>query len=263
MKQRKDHAESRLYSLYKGSAKKRNLTFNINLELFSDLIKQRCTYCNLENSSYLNTRDGTFLYNGIDRWHNNAGYEPDNVVTCCQQCNFLKNSMDGNQFIEWLSNILKHTDRPKNIKPNKLPYYHARAIAASEGSHDSETKVGALLIDPKTGAVMAEGYNGFIRGANDAALPNTRPEKYDYIIHAETNLLCNAVRSGVKTDNCIIYCTLSPCIKCVRMLWQAGISEFYFKDKYKDFDLSTGMQDIDIELSTVGDFFHLKIKPRL
>jgi dCMP deaminase len=262
IKQKMSSAESRLYSIYKSTAKKRKLTFNINLTLFSQLIKQQCTYCTKRDSSYLTTRDGIFTYNGLDRWHNTIGYEPNNVVTCCQQCNFLKNSMDGNEFIEWLSNILKNTNRPQNIKPNKLFYYHSRAIAASENSHDKETKVGAVLIDPRTGAVIAEGYNGFVRKAKDDLLPTTRPEKYDYMIHAETNLLCNAVRSGAKTDDCVLYCTLSPCTKCMRMLWQAGISSVYFKKKYRDFKQSMAMLDLEPELEQVGSFYKIKIKPR-
>jgi dCMP deaminase len=149
------------------------------------------------------------------------------------------------------------------IATKKLTVCHSRALVIASQSHDIHTKVAALLIDPKTLAVMAEGYNGFIRGGPDDKLPTTRPEKYDYIVHAETNLLCNAVRSGVKTDGCIVYCTLSPCTKCIRMLWQAGISEFYFKDKYKDFEDSSSMLDLQIDCEQLEGFYYLKIKPRV
>ena len=151
---------------------------------------------------------------------------------------------------------------PFKFSNKKLNGYQLRAEAAATQSHDIHTKVGALLINPKTGAVMAEGYNGFVRGAPDNDLPTSRPEKYDYIIHAETNLLCNAVRSGVKTDDAIMYCTLSPCVKCLRMLWQAGVSTFYFKDKYRDFDDSSSMLDLDIKAEIIDGFWLMKIRPR-
>ena len=151
----------------------------------------------------------------------------------------------------------------ENFSLKKLTHFHNRALAIAAQSHDEETKVAAILINPETGAVMAEGYNGFIRGANDKVLPTTRPDKYDYIVHAETNLLCNSVRSGVKTDKCIVYCTLSPCVKCVRMLWQAGISSFYFKDKYSDFDQSKNMKDLRIECEDIGGFYKMTISPAL
>jgi dCMP deaminase len=145
----------------------------------------------------------------------------------------------------------------------KLNAYQARVSAIASQSHDVHTKVGAILINPKTGAVMAEGYNGFIRGAQDKQLPTSRPQKYDYIIHAETNLICNAVRSGVQTDGAIVYCSLSPCVKCLRMLWQAGVSNFYFKEKYKDFEESNQMLDLFIEIEELDSgFFFMKIRPR-
>lgn len=149
------------------------------------------------------------------------------------------------------------------LKINKLKYYDLRAEATATLSHDAETKVGALLINPKTGAVMAEGFNGFVRGAPDDALPRYRPEKYNYMIHAETNLLCNAVRSGVQTDEAVVYCTLSPCTHCIRMLWQAGVSTIYFRDKYKDFDQSAAMLDLNIVTEDLGGFYLLNVTPKL
>lgn len=148
------------------------------------------------------------------------------------------------------------------ISIKKMKAYHDRALAIASQSHDSETKVGAILINRKTLAVTAEGYNGFVRGGPDSVLPTSRPEKYNYMIHAETNLLCNAVRSGVQTDEAIVYCTLSPCTHCLRMLWQAGVSEFYFKEKYKDFDQCTSMLDLEAKVKKHGSFYKMIIRPR-
>lgn len=143
------------------------------------------------------------------------------------------------------------------ISTKKLTALHERAVAIAAQSHDIHTKVAALLINSKTLAVSADGFNGFIRGAADATLPTTRPEKYDYIIHAESNLLCNAVRNGVKTDDCVVYVTLSPCKNCLRLLWQAGIKEYYFKDKYSDFEVCTNMLDLKVELFEQDGFYRM------
>lgn len=148
------------------------------------------------------------------------------------------------------------------ITDKKLNYYHIRALATASASPDTSTKVGALLIHGESGAVIAEGYNGFIRGAQDDKLPMTRPEKYDYIIHAETNLLCNAVRHGVSTNKCVIYCTISPCIKCMRMLYQAGITEVYVKGFYSDFEQCSNMLDLSLSVTTQGEFSRIEIKPK-
>ena len=148
------------------------------------------------------------------------------------------------------------------ITIKKLNKYHRHALAAAADSHDPDTKVGAVLINRKTGSVIADGYNGFISGAPDKCLPVSRPEKYEYIVHAEVNLLCNAVKNGISTQDCILYCTLSPCIKCTRMLYQAGITEIYTKSLYKDFGQNQEMLDLCIEVSPYEDFFKLDLYPR-
>jgi dCMP deaminase len=120
------------------------------------------------------------------------------------------------------------------------------AEVIAKRSHDSETQVGALLVSNKTGAILASGYNGFVRGADDNSLPNTRPDKYKFIIHAEMNLLCNCARHGISTDDCFVVCTLSPCVNCMRALYQAGISRVVVRKKYHDFSELLKMGDLSI-----------------
>lgn len=148
------------------------------------------------------------------------------------------------------------------ITIKKLKYYHTRALATASASPDLSTKVGALLIHGESGAVICEGYNGFIRGAPDDDLPKTRPDKYDYIIHAETNLLCNAVRHGISSNNCVLFCTISPCIKCMRMLYQAGIKEIYVAGFYSDFEKCASMLDLSLNVTSNEEFSKIQITSR-
>lgn len=135
------------------------------------------------------------------------------------------------------------------------------ACKIAERSHDAETQVGAVLINNASGAIVATGYNGFVRGANDAILPNTRPDKYEYILHAEQNLIANSARHGISMDNCSLVCTLSPCKLCMRMLLNCGITKVIAKDLYKDFNEITQMQDIQVEVVKEDDgFYHLTYK---
>jgi dCMP deaminase len=135
------------------------------------------------------------------------------------------------------------------------------AIVIAQRSHDAETKVGAVLVNNSSFAVIATGFNGFIRSANDAILPNTRPAKYEYIVHAEQNLLCNTSRHGISTNDCSLICTLSPCKLCMRLLWNSGITKVICKDLYKDFDEIKKMQDIKVEANQEDDgFWHITYK---
>lgn len=149
------------------------------------------------------------------------------------------------------------------VNKKKLDAYHAQAVAVASQSPDEQTKVGCLLVNGSTGAVLGSGFNGFVRKAPDENLPKTRPDKYKYIIHAETNMVYNCARHGVPTDNCFVYCTLSPCVNCLRALYQSGISVVYFKDKYRDFDENVQMKDLYLRLEpSFDDYFKLYIYPR-
>lgn len=53
---------------------------------------------------------------GIDRLDNNKGYSPNNVVTCCFQCNRAKNNKDAKDFINW---AIKIAQRCANEVDNK------------------------------------------------------------------------------------------------------------------------------------------------
>jgi dCMP deaminase len=129
------------------------------------------------------------------------------------------------------------------------------ASTASERSHDSETKVGAVLVHNDNGAVIATGFNGFVRQADDSELPTTRPGKYEFIVHSEENLIYNCARLGISMNNCTLVCTLSPCRKCMRALWQCGITTVIAKEKYRDFDEVLAMKDIGITEETMEEGF--------
>ena len=82
------------------------------------------------------------------------------------------------------------------MRPSKIQNFMDIAETISMRSHDAETKVGAVLINNQSSAILATGYNGFVVGAEDDKLPNTRPEKYEYMLHAEQNLITNCSKHG-------------------------------------------------------------------
>lgn len=147
-----------------------------------------------------------------------------------------------------------------NLK--KLDNYYKQALAVSELSPDEQKKVGALLINVSTGAILGSGYNGFLRGADDSSLPKVRPDKYIYMIHAEANLIYNSARHGVVTEGSFVFCTLSPCMNCCRTLYQSGIRTVVFKDKYREFDKQLDALDLELRLTYVGEYTAINMYTR-
>jgi dCMP deaminase len=130
------------------------------------------------------------------------------------------------------------------MRQNKFDNYMEHAVVAAKRSHDTETQVGAILVNNTSGAILATGFNGFVRGAPDNILPSTRPEKYEYMMHAEENIIAHCARHGISTLDTTLYCTLSPCARCTRMLWQCGIKSVIAQSKYKDFNSVLNLPDV-------------------
>ena len=128
-------------------------------------------------------------------------------------------------------------------------------------SPDVETKVGAIMLSSE-GRVIATGYNGFARGADDDSLPNKGIEKYDFMQHAERNLIYNCAYEGIRTKDTTIISTLSPCLHCVRAAHQSGIRTIIFDKlyrKFKDINVYLEMKDIWIDVEKIGDYTVLEI----
>lgn len=97
------------------------------------------------------------------------------------------------------------------------------AYEIAKRSHDCQTQHGSIIV--KDNKILASGYNGFIRGIDDSKLPNTRPEKYPWMIHSEINALLNCEHRPVGAT---IYVTGHPCLHCYQCLYQAGISTIIY-----------------------------------
>lgn len=106
----KDMLINKLYSSYKKSALKRNHNFELNLDIFSDLIFNKCYYCKspplqkLVGNGKVKEYEG-ILYNGIDRVDNTIGYINSNIVSCCGWCNRAKGTKHFDDFIKYIERI--------------------------------------------------------------------------------------------------------------------------------------------------------------
>ena len=104
-------------------------------------------------------------------------------------------------------------------RPTWDEYFSQFAFLAATRSHDSETKVGCVLVYENR--IISVGYNGFCSGVVEGSLPVTRPHKYPYMVHAEENAISNMI---IKPRGEIIaYVTHMPCGGCGKLLWQNNI----------------------------------------
>ena len=125
-------------------------------------------------------------------------------------------------------------------RPSWDEYYMRIADVVKERSPD-RTKVGAVLVSLKDHRIISTGYNGLPAKMNDAAIDwSDRESVYKVVIHAETNAL---LYSQSKFEDAVLYCTLSPCKDCVKLLSATKIRKVVYKDRYRDFDACKDLCD--------------------
>jgi hypothetical protein len=101
-----------LFTSYKRSARARNITFELQKEDFKLLTKGSCFYCGVEPKQVISAGKscyGSYVYNGIDRVDNTAGYVTGNVRSCCKACNTAKSTMTEQEFYAWVERVYLRT----------------------------------------------------------------------------------------------------------------------------------------------------------
>jgi len=104
-------------------------------------------------------------------------------------------------------------------RPSWDDYFLKIAEEVSRRSPDPSTKHGCVLVDSDR-RVVSTGYNGPVAGLTNEIVPLTRPDKYDWFIHAEDNAVAFA-RCDLR--GATAYVTGAPCAACFRRLLQVGI----------------------------------------
>jgi 5-methylcytosine-specific restriction endonuclease McrA len=105
---RKISALKKVCTDYKHKAKIREIDWKLTSEEVLCLIQKNCHYCGLPPSNYVkvrNMKDTEASYSGIDRVDPNMGYQVNNCVPSCAQCNYAKLNMTDLQFINWIKRV--------------------------------------------------------------------------------------------------------------------------------------------------------------
>ncbi len=111
--------------------------------------------------------------------------------------------------------------------PEWNDYLLTQAFLVAQRSPDKQTKCGCVIANTKN-QIVGQGYNGFPRGLDDDVLPKVRPDKYDWMIHAEVNAVLNSNINSCSLEGCTAYITTNPCFNCTTLMWQAGIRDVVF-----------------------------------
>jgi len=111
----------------------RNYPGSVDLtkEQFEKIIKNSCYYCAIIQEKG---------FNGIDRMDSTKGYEIDNCVSCCTDCNMMKGAVDNITFIQRVEHILKHNSMIKDGKKYPDAFANHKGAAMSVYKYNAERR---------------------------------------------------------------------------------------------------------------------------
>lgn len=111
------------------------------------------------------------------------------------------------------------------------------ADSAAKCSSCPRAKVGCVLVNPVSNAVISIGYNGPPRGSEvlcggDCCLRDKQNIESGTHVevgcsHAESNSISNAARQGTSTSGAYAFVNCAPCLACAKLLYQSGIVAVY------------------------------------
>lgn len=123
------------------------------------------------------------------------------------------------------------------------PQYFMRiAYLVAERSTCLRRKVGAVAVKDKR--ILATGYNGAPAGVahclevgclrQQRGIPSGQSHEICRGLHAEQNVIVQAAIHGVSLAGSEIYCTTQPCLICMKMIINCGITTIWHAELYPD-----------------------------
>ena len=120
-------------------------------------------------------------------------------------------------------------DCNKQAKLDRVFMNIAKEVATL--SHCQRSKVGAVI--ELDGNVVSFGFNGTPKGMQNCCEDETNTT-LPYVIHAESNSIIKAAKTGHSTRGGTLYVTLSPCLDCAKLILQSEIQRVVYLEEYRD-----------------------------
>lgn len=164
------------------------------------------------------------------------------------------------------------------MKQKFKDYYKKVVLQTAELSHAKRLKVGAIAV--KNNRIISTGYNGTPAGWDNEceriwypmdiefeqdpedfqaefSLIDDRGNRYQLItkqevLHAEHNLIAKLAQSNESSKDAVMFCTVSPCIECAKLIQSAGIKKLYYIDNYRSNDGLEFLKKCNIEIEKLS-----------
>ncbi len=132
---------------------------------------------------------------------------------------------------------------------SKQEYYMKISEVVSLRSTCPRLAVGATIV--KDDHIISTGYNGAPRGAKHCIDVGCvlHKDRCVAVVHAEVNAIIQAALNGTSTAGATMYVTHQPCINCIKIIVNAGISTVIYKHEYKT---DVTYEDLRLDMGTIN-----------
>ena len=128
----------------------------------------------------------------------------------------------------------------QDTRPDWDTYFMDIAHVVAHRSNCSRRHVAAIIIRDRR--IISTGYNGTPRGVKncfEGGCPRCAGDTVSgkdltdcICAHAEENAIVQAAYHGISVKDGTLYCTISPCLMCTKMIINAGIVEVVYEHEY-------------------------------
>ena len=134
-----------------------------------------------------------------------------------------------------------------STRPTLDSVYMQNALNWASRSKAIRKKTGAVIV--KDCQTISDGYNGMPANSPDDCCelkdadgniivdPATLIPLYTHplVLHAEANAILKlAANGGSGTKGATLYCTMSPCVECTKLILQAKIARVVYYEEYRN-----------------------------
>lgn len=145
-------------------------------------------------------------------------------------------------------------------RPEWDQYFLKIAMLVAERSTCERHHVGTVIVKNKR--ILTTGYNGACAGQKDCLelgclrnaknIPSGERHEICRAVHAEQNAIIQAGLHGVSIDGATLYCTISPCMICAKMIKNAKIVRYVTYAEYSDREAVTFIQSEGVKLEVAN-----------
>lgn len=132
-------------------------------------------------------------------------------------------------------------EEQKYVRPTWDEYFMEIALVAGKRSTCDRGRAGSAIARDKQ--ILVTGYAGSPKGlphCDDVghqmkATIHEDGHQSQHCVrtaHAEQNAICQAAKLGIAIDGATIYCKMTPCAVCAKMIINAGIKRVVCEKKY-------------------------------